>query len=264
MRNWPAIEIRQPDPEDLAAALLLDFNLAAVEGPRFFFHNTGDRDRALEALRAQLPQFGGRAVDVDDEDWAARSQQMLQSVRVGALIVSPPWDAGDGAIIIKPSTGFGTGHHATTRLCLAALQQIDLTGRTVIDVGTGSGILALAARRLGASGVLALDDDADAIAAAEENVRANSATRIALEVADFRAATIGQFDVVIANLTGGLLIASAERLQSFAVPGGWLVLSGFLNEETGDVLKAFATCRLHARTSEDEWVCARLKTPATS
>lgn len=270
MGHWPAIELQQPDPDDLAAAFLLDFNLAAVEWPRYFFHDANDRDRALKALSAELPQFGARAVDVDDEDWAARSQANLGSVRVGSLVISPPWDlpaaksGADRPIVIQPSMGFGTGHHATTRLCLAALQQMDLIGRTLVDVGTGSGILALAARRLGASGVLALDDDADAIAAAEENVRENGETRIALEVADFRAATLGQFDVVVANLTGGLLVASAARLQSLAVAGGHLVISGFMDEEVNHVLGAFAACRLDARTSEDEWVCARLRIPSTS
>lgn len=269
MGRWPAIELQQPDPDDLAAAFFLDFNLAAVDGRRFFFHDAGDRDRALTELSVELPQFGARAVDVDDEDWATRSQANLRSVRVGSLVISPPWDvaaqSGLGRpIVIQPSMGFGTGHHATTRLCLAALQQIDLTGRTVIDVGTGSGVLALAARRLGAAGVLALDDDADAIAAAQENVRENGETRIALEVADFRAATLGQFDVVVANLTGGLLIASATRLQSFAVADGWLVICGFMDEEATDVLDAFAGCRLEARTTEEEWVCALLRIPSTS
>ena len=156
--------------------------------------------------------------------------------------------------------GFGTGHHATTRLCLAALQQIDLHGRTVIDVGTGSGVLAIAARRLGAQGVLAIDDDADAIAAAGANVALNQETRIDLEVTDLRSSSIGQFDVVVANLTAGLLIATAERLRSFAAPGGRLVLSGFMAHEERDVLRVFGDGARESRSQEDEWVCAILRT----
>lgn len=256
MRTWPALDIQQADDADLIQAFLIDFNLAAIDGWRFFFHNSGERDRAAEALRAHWPHLEVRPIDVPDEDWAARSQAALRAVTVGTLTVAPPWDARPGDIIIEPSMGFGTGHHATTRLCLAALQQIDLRGRSVIDAGTGSGVLAIAARRLGASGVLAIDDDPDAIAAAEANVALNRESRIALEVADLRASKIGQFDIVIANLTGGLLMASAERLQSLATPGGQLVLSGFMEHEERDVRSAFASCASEARTQEDEWMCA--------
>ena len=264
-RSWPALELQQADDDDLVQAFLIDFNLAAVEGPRFFFHNADDRDRAAGALQAHFTSVDVRAIDVPDEDWAARSQANLRSVRIGALVVSPPWDvAADvnvraATIVIQPSMGFGTGHHATTRLCLAALQQIDVQGRSVIDVGTGSGVLAIAARRLGASGVLAIDDDADAIAAAEENVALNHESRIALEVADLRASKIGQFDIVIANLTGGLLIASADRLMSFTVAGGRLLLSGFMAHEERDVIAAFGACQVENHSQEDEWVCAVLR-----
>ena len=259
MRTWPALDIQQAD--DLVLAFLIDFNLAATDESRFFFHSHDDRDRAATALRVSFPGIDVCPVDVPDEDWAARSQAALRAIHVGGLIVAPPWDIPVGSgpsqtIVIQPSMGFGTGHHATTRLCLAALQQLDLQGRSVIDVGTGSGVLAIAARRLGASGVLGIDDDADAIAAAEENLSLNHESRIALEVADLRASKIGQFDAVIANLTGGLLIASADRLTSFAVPGGRLVLSGFMDHEERDVLAAFANCAVVARTQEDEWVCA--------
>ena len=264
-RSWPALELQQADEDDLVQAFLIDFNLAAVEGSRFFFHHADDRDRAAAALQANFPSCDARSVDVEDEDWAARSQADLRSVRVGALVISPPWDLpgqlklAPTYIVIQPSMGFGTGHHATTRLCLAALQQIDVNGRSVIDVGTGSGVLAIAARRLGASGVLAIDDDADAIAAAEENVTLNHESRIALEVADLRASKIGQFDIVIANLTGGLLIASADRLTSFAAHEGRLVLSGFMDHEEREVLAAFGPCSVEHRGQEDEWVCAVLR-----
>jgi ribosomal protein L11 methyltransferase len=128
----------------------------------------------------------------------------------------------------------------------------------VIDVGTGSGVLAIAARRLGAGGVLAIDDDPDAIAAAETNVALNHESRIALEIADFRSAKIGQFDLVTANLTGALLIASADRLESLAIPGGRLILSGFMDHEEREVLRAFERCTLEWRAQEDEWVCFSL------
>ena len=269
--SWPALEIQQAaaDTLDLIQAFLTDFDVAAIDDnvpelPLVFFHDAAERDRVAAALTAAFPNVVVRPEDVPDEDWAARSQAALRAVTIGTLTVAPPWDVpvGSGSsrttIIIQPSMGFGTGHHATTRLCLAALQQIDLQGKSAIDVGTGSGVLAIAARRLGASGVLAIDDDADAIAAAEENVRLNQESRIAFELADLRASKIGQFDSVIANLTGGLLIAVADRLTSFAVAGGRLVLSGFMDQDEGDVIAAFAGCSVEHRAQEDEWVCTTL------
>ncbi len=268
MRTWPALEIRQADDDDLIQAFLIDFNLAAIDGSRYFFHSTEDRDRAVVAIGTQFPSIVVYPVDVPDEDWAARSQMALRAVTVGALRIAPPWDVASSCvvagfsqpstIVIEPSMGFGTGHHATTRLCLGALQQVDLRERSVIDVGTGSGVLAIAARRLGASGVLAIDDDPDAIAAAEANVKLNQESRIALEVADFRSAKIGQFDLVIANLTSALLIASADRVESLAIPRGRLILSGFMNDEERDVLRAFEGYALEWRAQEDEWVCISL------
>jgi len=263
MRTWPALDIQQADDDELIQAFLIDFNLAAIDGPRYYFHSSDERDRAAVALRTHFPRVDVHAVDVPDEDWAARSQAALRAVTVSALTIAPPWDIPvrsgfSRTVIIEPSMGFGTGHHATTRLCLAALQRIDLRGRSVIDVGTGSGVLAIAARRLGAGGVLAIDDDPDAIAAAEANVKLNQESRIALEIADFRSAKIGQFDLVIANLTGALLIASADRLASLAIPGGRFILSGFMDHEERAVLGAFGRCALESRAQEDEWMCVSL------
>ena len=284
MRTWAALEIHEAD--DLVHAFLIDFNLIAIHDSRFFFQGYDDRDRAAAALRAHFPGLDIQPLDVSDEDWAARSQAALRAITVGALTIAPPWDvpgeplgrlkstaansnssyvgaasSQPSTIVIEPSMGFGTGHHATTRLCLGALQQIDLHGRSVIDVGTGSGVLAIGARRLGASGVLAIDDDSDAIAAAEANVKLNQESRIALEVADFRSAKIGRFDLVIANLTGALLIAATDRLQSLASPGGRFILSGFMDDEERDVLRSFEGYRLGWRAQEDEWVCFSLIAP---
>jgi ribosomal protein L11 methyltransferase len=267
MRTWPALELSTPD--DLVQAALTDFDVAAIDDNapdrwRVFFHAPDARDRAAAALRRQFPSLAVAPLDVPDEDWAARSQASLKAVRVGDIVVAPPWDIGgpDGAshvtIVIQPSMGFGTGHHATTRLCLAHLQHIDLRNRTALDVGTGSGVLAIAASRLGATRVLAIDDDPDAIQSARENVELNPNCEVTLGVLDLRRASVRPFDVVLANLTGALLVSAASDLQQLAASGGKLILSGFMGAEEADVVAAFGSCTIERRTQEDEWVCVTL------
>ena len=266
VRTWPALDIH-PVSEPLPAALV-DYDASAVDERsaddwRVFFTSPSERDRAAAALRVEFPDATIESIDVPDENWAARSQASLRAVRVGNIVVAPPWDvpAGPVVIIIQPSMGFGTGHHATTRLCIDALQRLNIAGRTVLDVGTGSGVLAIAASLLGASRSVGIDDDADAITAARENLELNPQAEATLLVADLRATDVGSADVVIANLTGGLLVSAARTLQDLVARGGSLVLSGLMAVEETDVLAAFPTWTLEHRSEEDEWLCVVISPP---
>ena len=266
VRTWPALDIH-PVSELLQAALV-DYDASAVDERsaddwRVFFTSPSERDRAAAALRIEFPDATIEAIDVPDEDWAARSQASLRAVRVGNVVVAPPWDvpAGPVVIIIQPSMGFGTGHHATTRLCIDALQRLNIAGRTVLDVGTGSGVLAIAASLLGASRSVGIDDDADAITAAQENLQLNPQAEATLLVADLRATDVGSADIVIANLTGGLLISAARALQDLVARGGSLVLSGLMAVEETDVIAAFPAWSVDYRSEEDEWLCVVISPP---
>ena len=283
MRAWPALDVGWLVPANVGAgfsrldilqAALLDYPVAAIDeteaGPwRVFFNTHADRDRAAKELPRQFPELSFQPVDVPDEDWAVRSQAELRAIRVGDIIVAPPWDVNDPAgplrgtrpttVVIQPSMGFGTGHHASTRLCLAALQQIDLRGLSVLDVGTGSGVLAIAASRLGASSVLAIDDDPDAIQSAGENLVLNPGVDVTLRKVDLRSATLGSHDVVTANLTGGLLIQAAGRLHDLAAASGRLILSGFMKDEEAGVRDAYSDFTIQSRSAEDEWLCVTLQ-----
>jgi ribosomal protein L11 methyltransferase len=286
-RHWPALDVRfqAPSPEELPqlqarlSAALDDFAPTAIQelDDRWivFFNSSDDRDRAAEALSAAShDRFATEPMDVADEDWARRSQQDLGAVEVGRVVIAPPWavadrpaHAPDGVtVVIQPSMGFGTGHHATTRLCTALLQRLDLSGLTVLDVGTGSGVLALAALALGASSVLAVDDDPDAIESARENLALNGGPPgLELRVADFRGLPENTFDVVVANLTGGLLARSADVLAGMVARDGRLVVSGVTLEEEATVLRAFAPWMdVVERFTEDEWVAALLRPQGSS
>lgn len=267
MKTWPAIDVRGAADPDLVLALVDGFAPTAAEERgdtiRVFFADAGHRDQALDDLR-DGPLAGAlhlNPVDVPDDDWARRSQQNLPPITIGRITIvpsAPPVASSDRAagaiqLIIQPSTGFGTGHHATTRLCLEALQGMDLGGSFVLDVGTGSGILAIAAVRLGAARALGLDCDPDAIRSAEENAALNGDTgAVAFALGDLTAVELPRADVVTANLTGALLQRTASALMRAAAPRGRLVLSGMLLEEVPDVRAAFGR-RVLWEGEEDEW-----------
>ena len=265
MKTWPAFVVaglRGTDQADLLQAALTDYEIAAIDEAsedswRVFFQTEAERTRALEALAPRFPSLTLDLLDVADEDWAARSQANLHAIQIGRIIVAPPWDV-PTTIVIQPSMGFGTGHHATTRLCLAALQRVRIAGRSVLDVGTGSGVLAIAASRLGAADVTGLDDDADAIHAAWENLALNPGATVSLIVGELRSTELVPADVILANLTGALLIASAERLRKLTNARGRLILSGFQTHEERDVVAAYSAFTVEHRGEEEGWVCVTL------
>jgi len=286
MPAWPAVEIvfpgsagaNAPGTLTLEDRVLADLDglaiVAIAEKPgdtwHVFFRSEAERAAAIALLHAiQTPlAIGIRPFDVDDEDWARRSQASLRTVRAGRIAVAPPWDASafddDPAVmtvVIEPAMGFGSGHHATTRLCLGALQRVDLQGRRVLDVGTGSGVLALAAARLGAAAVLAIDVDPDALANARGNAVLNGAPRnVEFRQADFRQEAGLQADVVVANLTGGMLAAGAADLDRTVAGAGVLILSGITAEERDVVYRAFHDgFSMEWSAEEDGWCCALLR-----
>jgi ribosomal protein L11 methyltransferase len=235
---------------------------------RVFFDTVEKRDAAHAAIARDFPTLALAAAEVPDEDWAARSQRSLTAIRAGNFIVAPPWDIPaepDGAqiIVIEPSMGFGTGHHPTTRLCLLALSAIDAAGRTVLDIGTGSGVLALAAALRGASRVLGVDVDGDAIASARASAALNNvAAPLTFEVADFRERDDLSADLVLANLTGGMLTVAAPRVRRLVTTGGTLIVSGFDTSEESHVGAALGPATHEDRYEEDGWVAFALFDPA--
>jgi ribosomal protein L11 methyltransferase len=311
-KDWPALDIHVPscDPQlrELVLAELDDFQPTAIEEPddmsslRAFFTSAESRDAAARALGTS---FGHHlfveSLNVKDEDWAARSQAQLRAITIGRIVVAPPWDVPGSdprtvrgsdpgtvpkghrnpvrgsdpiVVVVQPSMGFGTGHHATTRLALEALQEVPLENRKVLDIGCGSGVLAIAAVKLGARSAVGIDVDADALENARENAGLNDVgDRVRFEEGDFRRSTSSgrpelaegretslHADVVMANLTGGLLERSAEALAAMVVPGGVLIVSGFMESEKAAVICALETfADVHTIAQEEEWICASFR-----
>lgn len=282
MRLYPALTLTWTTPPDADRVdrLMADVDglgASAVEelsdGLRLFFPTSADRDAALPRLREQ-PDLACHACDVPDGDWAARSQAALQPITVGEVTIAPPWTVSPELrarskhlIVIQPSMGFGTGHHPSTRLCLTWLQRTALDGANVLDVGTGSGVLAIASAQLGARAVVGIDVDPDALTSARENVDLNdAAARIALHELGLSAAAsvLGRaFDVILANLTGGLLCRDAGAFRALASPGARLVASGFQTHEKAQVVGAFgdAGWTLEGESGELDWVGVVLRVP---
>jgi ribosomal protein L11 methyltransferase len=263
VKTWPAADVRVTSDPDHVIAAVDDFSPTAAEERgdilRVFFASSAARDGAVAALGSvAIP------VDVDDEDWAARSQADLAPITVGRLVVLPSEQAPSTSpgltddaisIVIRPSMGFGTGHHATTRLCLAALQDEDVSGRTVLDVGTGSGILAIAASRLGAARAIGIDTDPDAIDSANLNLTLNpDVGNVRFVVGDPEPGPLESADIVLANLTGALLVRTARTLLAAVRPGGTLIVSGILDEEEAAVRQACSGALLRTRRQEGEWI----------
>jgi ribosomal protein L11 methyltransferase len=261
---------------DRLYALLDDFEPVAInedeagDAWRVFFRTARMRDDARAAL-SSIDGLEITGVDVPDEDWARRSQENLRAIEAGGLIIAPPWDVPGSAadqgrhradlpvIIIEPSTGFGTGHHATTRLCLLILQRIELRGARVLDVGTGSGVLALAAWKLGAADIVAVDNDPDALDNARDNITRNgAAASIDIIRDDLAGLRIQRADVVLANLTGAVLVRHARELRSLAVDGGYLVLSGFSPDDVAVIVRAFGGTKVVAQERDGDWAALAL------
>lgn len=227
-----------------------------------------DADALLrEAARAAgVPAPAGFEVrDVPDRDWVTASQAQFTPIEVGRrLLITPSWHVDDAAaasrtapdgrlrIVLDPGLAFGTGSHPTTRLCLQWLDEHLRPGDTVIDYGCGSGILAIAAARLGAAGVVGVDIDPQAVASAADNARING---VAIDVRATTAATPAPADVVVANILSSPLKVLAPLLAGLVRPGGSLVLAGLLDRQVDEVAAAYPAVDLRVYASLDGWSC---------
>ena len=252
-----------PEPDPSRRAVVKTYVLDDVAAPEAL--------RRIEEALWHLGQL--RTVEplatrrIAEEDWANAWKPYFPVLRVGAsTVVVPAWRRhrrreGEHVVRLDPGMAFGTGMHPTTRLCLAATEQLVHPGIRVLDLGTGSGILAIAAARHGAGEVLAVDTDPLAVEAARRNVRLNRLGRVVkvlegtVSIDAGGAPAYGRFDLILANITATVIASLAAALRAALAPGGRIAASGILEERLEMVTNACAASgiRIIDCRTEGDW-----------
>jgi ribosomal protein L11 methyltransferase len=211
---------------------------------------------ALQTAPLQRPAVWRDAHELAEADWRDSWKKYFGIQRIGrGVVIAPGWieyeaRPGETVVRIDPGMAFGTGQHPTTAMCLAALEELATPGAAVLDLGCGSGILAIAAAKLGAARVVGLDTDPQAVKATRENAAANDVVVEATEGSLEGGA--GAFDIVVANISGLALERLASRIAAALTPGGRLIASGFLEDRVDGLRDAFAAAELETeRVIED-------------
>ncbi|MBU5612081.1 50S ribosomal protein L11 methyltransferase [Geomonas azotofigens] len=210
---------------------------------------------------------------IKNEDWANNWKVHFKPVRIGnRLVIKPTWEEyqrveGDLVIQIDPGMAFGTGAHPTTKMCLESLERIAFAAEggklpnPVLDVGTGSGVLSIAAALLGATEVTAVDIDPEAVRVTQENLELNGVDTVVKASTTDLSQLPGGYAVVVANILAEELVRLSDQLTSRVAPGGWLILSGILTEKEEFVRAGFPALELVENPRELEWSCLTLRKP---
>ncbi len=244
---------------------------------RTYVADSDFRPEVIEEIRHALWHLGhlrgiGELKDnlLKEEDWANAWKVHFQVHRIGErVVIRPPWQeyepAGDEVVVeLDPGMAFGTGLHPSTKLSMLGVEEVVSPGDRVFDVGTGSGILAIAALRLGAAHADTVDVETVAVRATQENAERNGVAdrlNVALGSAGPGEPFQGEYDVVLANIIARILIELAEHLVTATRKGGALVLAGIIESREQDVLDAFAAqgASLETRRQYDDWVSLVLR-----
>lgn len=246
--------------EQTENSVIAYFPAAASE--RLLLENIQRYLRHLSELQFSVPSIDIRFRMVRDQDWNTEWKKYFKPVVVSErLVVKPSWEdyvrKGNEVVIdIDPKQAFGTGTHETTRIMLDFMLQYLQEGDTVLDVGTGTGILAIAAAKFGAGKVVACDNDVVAVEAAAENIRHNATPSVRLFAGELTTVTDGgvQFDLIFANLNKQLVLALLPELQTLLSPKGRLIVSGVLQDDRSDVLTNLSQLIVVDEMKLGEWL----------
>ncbi|OAQ21740.1 50S ribosomal protein L11 methyltransferase [Thermosulfurimonas dismutans] len=264
--SYLRVKIRTDDPERLLAILekqalspLKAFHLPE-ENLFYLTYPAEDPHRLLRKLLKALPQ-----AEFEETELTEEAEVKPRRFQLGSLVFFSPLEpepSPQGEIYLRSSLSFGSGRHPTTKLCLKLMLEKFEEDRAarVFDLGCGSGILSLAAARLGAQKVLAADIDPRACREAKHNVEMNAfSDRILVVQGSLPAARPGTFDLVLANLTIGTITALAPGIKEVLAPGGLAILSGFSVAQKGEVLARTPSASVVAEAQEEGWLALALR-----
>jgi ribosomal protein L11 methyltransferase len=215
--------------------------LAYIEQPRFHAEE-------LEMIASQLGCVY-ETTSIAAQNWNALWEANFQPVFVGDFCtirahfhdieVATPYE-----IVITPKMSFGTGHHSTTQLVMMLMRELDFSGKSVLDFGSGTGVLAIFAEMLGATNILAIDNDEWSVENGAENVERNRSKHITVQQASLENIALAKADIILANINRHILLQHMERLSSMLVPGGRIIMSGILQEDEQIIVNAAAAVGL--------------------
>lgn len=259
--------------KEIAHIDLIDEDLLAKRRDVVLVHmylSPQDHPAEAAAWIAERCAAEGISLEIDtrpcrSEDWENNWKAYFHPIPVGEkLLIQPAWEEpadpqGRAVLLLEPGLAFGSGSHATTRLCMEALEQAIASGCAVLDVGCGSGILSVAAMLLGAGRALGVDIDPMAVQNARENAARNAFAEPELRfvLGDLTSGVDGQYDVVVSNIVADAIISLSSQIAPKLKPGGVWISSGIIDTRADDVLQALekAGFRLLERKDEEGWVC---------
>ena len=258
---WEIIDPSLPDsmPEDVQIH-------AWFEPGETFIRAYEELSSRLDAVRSSRPEYGTLETDtrsVSDDEWSEVWKKYYKPFYAGEhLVIKPTWEPftpkpGDRVIEIDPGMAFGSGTHETTGMCISLLEETIQGGESVIDVGTGSGILAIAAAMRGAGSVLAIDIDPDAVRVARENVCHNQVDRIVtVKEGNLLQSTDATCQICVANIISDIIISFAKPLRAHIEPGGIFICSGIVAQREEEVRNALTEAGYTIRRTDrrGEWV----------
>lgn len=243
---------------------------AIVKG---YFKETDDFDEIIKYIEEgvnNLTEYGldkGKGIvtyhKVNEEDWENNWKKYYKPTKVGdRVVVKPIWEeyeAKDGELIVEmdPGMAFGTGTHETTRMCVKALEKYVKAEDTVFDIGTGSGILSIAAARLGAKHVVGVDLDPVAVDSATKNVGYNDISNIEILYGDLMEVVKGKAEIVVANILAPIVMILCDGVKEFINDGGFFIASGILNTQEEMIKEKMESVgfKIEEVIADGEWVC---------